>query len=78
MLLFNTLESKSYLKEPAPAKAVKQVITRSEYCNHLNAELFWYSTGRFVFGCQMVRYLKCGLKTILKKPDYGPKCPVFK
>ena len=32
--------------------------------NHLNTGLVWYSNG--------------DLKTGLKKPDYGPKCPVFK
>ena len=29
--------------------------------------LDWYSNGRFVCGCQMVRYLNGGLKTGLKK-----------
>ena len=38
------------------------------YSNHLNIRLVWYSNGRFVFGCQMVRYLHGGLKTRLKKP----------
>ena len=33
---------------------------------------------RFVPGCQVVRYSNGGLKTGLKKPVYGPKCPVFK
>ena len=46
----------------------------SEYSNHLNTGLVWYSNGRFVSGCQMVWYLNGGLKN----PVYGPKCPVFK
>ena len=39
--------------------------------------LVWYSNGRFVSGCQNVRYLNGGLKTGLKKPVYGTKCLVF-
>ena len=45
---------------------------------HLKTGLVWYSNGRFVSGCQMVGYSNGGLKTRLKKPIYGPKCPVFK
>ena len=37
------------------------------YSNHLNTGLVWYSNGRFVSGCQMVRYSNGGLKTGLKK-----------
>ena len=48
------------------------------YSNHLKTGLVWYSNGRFVSVCQTVRYLNCGLKTRLKKPVNGPKCPVFK
>ena len=47
------------------------------YSNHLNTELVWYLNSRFVSGCQMVRYLNGGLKTVLKKSAYGPKFPVF-
>ena len=47
------------------------------HSNHLNTGLVWYLNGRFVSGCQMVRYSNGGLKTRLKKPVYGPKCPVF-
>ena len=36
-----------------------------------------YSNGWFVSLCQMFRYLNGGLKIGLKKPVYGPKCPVF-
>ena len=50
---------------------------KSEYSNHLNTRLVWYSNGRFVSSCPMVRYLNGGLKTRLKKPVYGPKCLVF-
>ena len=35
--------------------------------NHLNTELDRYSKGRFVSGCQMVRYSNGGPKTRLKK-----------
>ena len=48
------------------------------YSDYLNTGLVWYSNSRFVSGCQMVRYLNGGLKTGLKKPVYGPKCPAFK
>ena len=37
------------------------------YSNHPNTGLVWYSNGRFVSGCQMVRYLNGGLKTGQKK-----------
>ena len=37
------------------------------YSNHLNIRLVWYSDGRFVSGCQVVWYLKGGLKSGLKK-----------
>ena len=37
------------------------------YSNHLNTGLFWYSNGRFVSDCQMVRDLNGGLTTELKK-----------
>ena len=47
------------------------------YSNHVNNGLVWYSNGRFVSGCQMVRYLNGGLKTGLKKTVYGPKCLVL-
>ena len=47
------------------------------YSNQLNTGLVWYSNGRLVTGYQMVRYSNGGLKTKLKKPVYGPKCPVF-
>ena len=47
------------------------------YSNHLKTGLVWYSNGRFVSGCQMVQYLNGGLKTMLKKPVYGPKCQVW-
>ena len=33
------------------------------YSNHLNTGLVRYSDGRFVLGCQMVRYWNGGLKT---------------
>ena len=46
--------------------------------NHLNTRLVQHSNGRFVPGCQMVRYSNDGLKTGLKKPFYGPKCLVIK
>ena len=36
------------------------------YSNHLNTGLVWFSNDRFVSGCQMMRYLNGGLKTILK------------
>ena len=36
------------------------------YSNHLKTGLVLYSNGRFVSGCQMVRYLG-GMKTVLKK-----------
>ena len=39
--------------------------------------LVWSSNGRFLSGCQMVWYSNGGLKAGLKKPVYGPKCPVF-
>ena len=39
----------------------------TQYRTHLNTELVWYSNGRFVSGCQMVRYLNGDLKTLLKK-----------
>ena len=62
--------------------------TQPLYSNHLNTGLVWYSNGRFVSGCQMVRYSNGGQKTGLKKPvaqdnglvtpDYGPQCLVFK
>ena len=45
-----------------------------KYSNHLNTWLVWYSNGRFVLGCQIIRYSNGGLK----KPVYGPKCLVFK
>ena len=38
-----------------------------EYSSHLNTGLVWYSNGRFVAGCRMVRYSNCGLKPGLKK-----------
>ena len=41
------------------------------YSNHLNTGLVWCLNGRFVSGCQMVRYTNGGLKTGLKKPIYG-------
>ena len=37
------------------------------YSNHLNTGLVGYSNGRFVFDCQMVRYLNGGMKTGLKQ-----------
>ena len=37
-----------------------------------------HDTIAFMSSCQMVRYSNGGLKTGLKKPEYGPKCPVFK
>ena len=43
------------------------------YSNHLNTGLVWYSNGRFVSACQMVRFSNGGLKTRLKKPVNGPK-----
>ena len=43
-----------------------------EYSIHLNTGLVGYLNGRFVSGCQMVRYSNGGLKTGLKKPVYGP------
>ena len=50
-------------------------------CLVFEPQLYWTSLvfkwGRFVSGCQMVRYSNGGLKTGLKKPDYGPKCSVF-
>ena len=49
-----------------------------EYSNHLNTGLVWYTNGRIVSSCQMVWYSNGGLKTGLKNPVYGPKCPVFK
>ena len=41
----------------------KPEFEKNIYSNHLNTGLAWYSDGRFVFGCQMVRYLNGGLKT---------------
>ena len=43
------------------------ILTLFVYSNHLNNGLVWYSNGRFVSGCQMVRYSSGGLKTGLKK-----------
>ena len=37
------------------------------YSNHLNTGPVWYSNGRFVSSCQMVRYWNGSLKTGLKK-----------
>ena len=39
----------------------------SRYGNHLNFGLVQYSNGRFVSGCQIVRFLNGGPKTGLKK-----------
>ena len=48
------------------------------YSNHLKTGQVWYSNGRCVSGCQMVRYSNGGLKTGLKKSVvYVPKCLVF-
>ena len=41
--------------------------SQSKYSNHLNTGLVRYLNGRFVSGCQMVRYTNGGLKTGLKK-----------
>ena len=65
--LSNVPYSYSVFGSPLYKKKVK-------YSNHLNTGLGWYSNGRFVSGCQMIRYLNDGLK----KPVYGSKCPVFK
>ena len=46
--------------------------------NHLNTGLVWYSNGRFVSCCQMVRYSNGGVKTRLNKHVYDPKYLVFK
>ena len=54
-----------------------QVNPKINYSGDLNTGLVWYSNGRFVIGCQMVWYSNSGLETGLKKPVYGPKCPVF-
>ena len=43
------------------------------YSYHLNTGLVWYSNGRFVSGCQMVRYSNGGLKTGLKKASLWSK-----
>ena len=43
-----------------------------KYSDRLNTGLVSYSNGRFVSGCQMVRYQNGGLKTGLKKPVNGP------
>ena len=40
-----------------------------KYNKHLNTGLVWYSNGRFVSGCQTVRYSNVGLKNGQKKPD---------
>ena len=48
-----------------------------QYRNHLNTQLVWHLYGKFVSISQMVRYSNGGQKTGLKKPVYGPKCPVF-
>ena len=45
----------------------------NEYINYLNTGLVWYSNGRFVSDCQMVRHLNGGLKTGLKKACLWPK-----
>ena len=42
-------------------------LKKAKYSNHLKTGLVWYSNGRFVSGCQMVRYSNGGLKTGLKK-----------
>ena len=47
------------------------------YHSNLNTRLVRHLNGRFVSGCQRVQYSNGGLKTGLKKPVYGPKCPVF-
>ena len=38
-----------------------------QYSSHLNTRLVWYSNGRFVSSCRLVRYSNGGLKTGLKK-----------
>ena len=48
-------------------KVTKKKQKTSEKRIHLNTELVWYSNGRFVSGCQMVRYSNGGLKTGLQK-----------
>ena len=58
-------------------KIQTDLVHKGNYINHLNTRLIWYSNGWFVSGCQMVRYSIGGLKTWLRKPVYGPKCPVF-
>ena len=55
----------------------KHSFIKYSHSNHLNTLLVWYLNGRFVSGCQMVRHSNGSLKTGLKKPVYGPKCPVF-
>ena len=49
------------------ALLVEYIFLTTFYRNHLKTGLVWYSNGRFVSGCQMVRYSNGGLKTGLKK-----------
>ena len=55
-------------KERVKRQTTGMLIQRGfSYSNHLNTKLVWYSNGRFVSGCEMVRYSNGGLKTGLKK-----------
>ena len=59
------------------ASLLCRALNPRQYSNHLKSGLVWYSNGRFVSGCQLVLYSNGGLKTGLKKPVNGPKCPAF-
>ena len=48
----------------------------NNYSNHLNTRLLWYSNGRFVSGCQMVRIQMVVWKPDWKKPVNSPTYPL--
>ena len=84
MLNVQDVEPVPVLMQRPKSRQTRQILFRmsvlhnTQYNNHMNTGLVWYSNERFVSGCQMVWYLDGGLKTRLKKLVYGLKCPVVK
>ena len=66
-------DSKQRLKKCMPSCSknsytqLNKYSTGPKYSNYLKTGLVWYSNGRFLSSCQMIRYSNDGLKTRLKK-----------
>ena len=75
--LFSGERAEKQYREIQRSWCVSGTYSIRTYSNHLNTRQVLCSNGRFVSGCQMVRYSNGGLKTGLKKPVYCSKCLVF-